>query len=104
MTTTFSDQLTATRTNLERLEKLFAKHPALFEHASFIEVTPNGVQVYIHASGDRDRDWKAWVRQHPANWQRKWSASNGMYWDYRGEIDGVAMTVLQAELQRTRRV
>jgi hypothetical protein len=69
----------------------------LFEHAALIQVSPDNARVYIHASLDRDRDWKAWASQYPAHWQRESSASGYGYFDYSGVVKGVEVSILQAE-------
>lgn len=43
----FTEQLAATRANLERLEALAASEPDLFEHGNLIQVAPGA------SSGDR---------------------------------------------------
>lgn len=96
---TFTDQLAATRANLERLEKLFAECPDLFEHANLIEVKPDGGSVYIHSSGDEDRDWLALAKKYcQANWKRKISGSYGCWsYDWDGELDGIHFSILSVE-------
>ena len=96
--TSFTDQLAATRANLERLEKLFLRHPELFEHASLIEATPDHNRVYIHASKDRNRDWRAWAQNYPAGWMLEPSPSAwATHCDFTGTLDGVEISILQAE-------
>lgn len=94
----FTEQLAATRANLERLEKLFAERPELFEHASLIEVAPDHNRVFIHASKDRGRDWRAWAKQFGDSWVKEPSPSSwSRHWDYSGKIGGVDISILQAE-------
>ena len=93
----FDEQLAATRTSLEQLEALASKNPDLFEHASLIQVEPQQSKVFIHASRDRSRDWKAFVRQYPqAHWQREGSVVSDA-WDYRGNLDGTDICIIGAE-------
>src|SRR5436190_1856769 len=93
----FADQLVATRESLCQLDLVASVYPELFEYGSLIEVTPKYSRVYIHASNDRNRDWKSFARKYPANWRRQSSASDCSYWDYDGNIDGVEIMILQAE-------
>jgi hypothetical protein len=95
----FTSQLAATRANLERIERLFAAHPDLFEHASLAQVCPENARIYIHASGDPHRDWKMAAAMYPkAGWKKVHSACmNYVGFDYDGVIDGVEVSILGAE-------
>lgn len=87
----------ATQANLDRLRNLYATRADLFEFASLIQVTPENVRVFIHASRDRERDWKAWARQFSTHWTKETSASDYDYFDYECVIEGVEVSILQAE-------
>ncbi len=94
----FTEQLAAMRANLERLERLAAEHPDLFAHANLAEATPGQTRIFVHASDDRERDWRAWAMRFPIKWKLNPSPSNYSEWyDYDGEIEGVKISVLQAE-------
>jgi len=94
----FSEQLSATSANLDRLHCLAANHPDLFAFGHLIDVTPVCSRVYIHARADRERDWKAFARKYSeALWQREPSASDCGCYDWSGTIDGVKISILQAE-------
>ncbi len=93
----FAEQLSATRTNLDRLKRVAADNPELFECADIMQVTPAVARVYIHASLNRGRNWKAFAKKYSANWVRDGSASDCSYWDYDGKFDGIEITILQAE-------
>ena len=93
---TFAEQLAATRTNLERLESLFEKHPGLFEHAYGIYLGDSDVKVYIHADRSPNGDWLAFARRwSDASWKREQSSVSG--YDYRGTIGGVELVIISAE-------
>jgi len=95
----FTEQLAETDANLDRLRCIAANNPDLFETgASLIEVTPGHSRVYIHASHDRERDWKALALKYShANWRRVPSASEFGCYDWDGKIEGVEISILQAE-------
>ena len=95
----FTEQLAATDANLDRLRDVAAERPDLFETgASLIDVTPSHSRVYIHASLERERDWKALALKYShANWRRGPSASEHGYYDWIGEIEGVEILILQAD-------
>ncbi len=99
-----TEQLAATRKNLERLERLVASFPDLFPEACFVTiatVTPEEAVVYIHAlRGDLELpvDWLALARKYSqAKWQRVGSPAYHDRYDWEGEIDGVCVKILGAE-------
>ncbi len=94
----FSDQLQATRANLERLEKLAQEAPDLIEHGHLICVAPDGVQVYVHATSHQEIDWPAMAAKYrAANWQREQSPAYHRHYDWKGIMDGIEVSILGAE-------
>ena len=95
------DQLAATRANLERLEKLAADCPDLFEYASGPSIEPDAVTVYLHANireEARAVDWPAVARKYrDAGWKRVSSAAYHCRWDWHGELNGVRIRILGVE-------
>jgi len=91
----FTDQLAATRANLERLEALAMEHPELIEHASGIVIEDNRVRFWIHAWNAPDRDWRAFALGFPgAHWQREMGRDG---WNYDGVLGGVQICIIGAE-------
>ena len=95
----FIEQLDGTTKQLKKLVMLHDKHPDLFEHASGISISESEVVVYVHAWRNLERNWKAYLKQFPAMWLRESSASNCNAWNYTGQLDGVKIKVLEAEMR-----
>jgi len=97
MSAPFIEQISSTRANLDRLEKLVARCPELFDGGRVIQVEPTGAQVYLHASRHPDRNWKVFLRQWP---EGKWTREESVVaaaWDYRGVLEGVNICIIGAE-------
>ena len=94
---TFEQQLTRVRTNLERLEALHKKHPALFAYANGIDITEGRVWVWIHSKLCPNLDWLALIRQAPSgDWKRERGVDPGTY-DWHGTVNGVQFSILGPE-------
>ncbi len=100
----FSTQLTQTRSNLLRLERLAQECPDLFnDHASLIQVNTEGSRIYIHATTSEEAraiDWLTLAAKYQqANWKREQSPAHHDRYDWNGVIDGIEIAILGAEMR-----
>ncbi len=91
----FTKELEATRSQLEKLERLAVKAPDLLQYGQFgIYIQTDRVRVILSDSTKDSAYWFLLARKyHAASWKR----DNEGSWN--GELDGVRLTILNAEIK-----
>ncbi len=92
----FIKELEETRSQLANLEALAVKAPDLLQHGRFgIYIQPDCVRVIL---ADRTKDKSYWLllarKYRAANWKRDRDGN------WNGELDGVRLTILDAETKK----